>query len=240
MIYAVITGASRGIGSALANECANAGYGLILTCEKNIELLEMLKSSIETKNPKLKESIHCIKGNLNENILNALLKKDDQIFLLINNASKANYKLLQDLTIEEWNDLLKSNLTTVFENTKAVLHNMIHNKQGIILNISSMWGLVGASNEVAYSATKGGVNIFTKALAKELEPNNIETFALALGMVDTDMNKHLTKEERKAVENTLTNKKMFSKEEIANKIFDIIKYHKFKNGEIIEINNGLK
>ena len=116
---------------------------------------------------------------------------------------------------------------------------MIHEKNGLIINISSIWGIVGASLETIYSGTKGFVNTFTKALAKELEPSNIDVIAFALGMVDTEMNSHLSDDEKNEIAKSLDGGKLFTKEEIAQKIFEHATNKNFKTGDIIPLDNGL-
>ncbi|MDO5564356.1 MAG: SDR family NAD(P)-dependent oxidoreductase [Eubacteriales bacterium] len=219
MSYVIITGASRGIGKALSYEYAKQGFDLILTCEKNIKILIQNANDIKEKYNK---KVYAIKGNINREYLNEIVNSKEDIYMLINNASKANYNLLQDVTKDEYDDIINSNLTTVFENTKAVLPRLIHQKKGIILNITSIWGLIGASNEVIYSMTKGGVIAFTKALSKEIFESNIECFAIALGSVKTDMIKNYE------TKNTITI------EEAASFISHTTRNHNYKTGEIVE------
>lgn len=229
-MYAVITGASRGIGKSLAYKFAEHGYDLILTCEKNIKLLDDIKNDIEHSYNR--------KVNVKTGLLEEKDLKDD-IYILINNAGKCDYSLLQDITYEKYKELLYSNLDYTFLTTRLISKNMIKSKQGIIINISSMWGIIGASMETIYSMTKGGINAFTKALSKEFKDSNVDVIAFALGAVDTDMNNHLNVDERKNFLKTLDNEKMFTADEIANIIYDIVSNKKFKTGDIIEINNGL-
>ena len=117
---------------------------------------------------------------------------------------------------------------------------MIHEKNGLIVNISSIWGIVGASLETIYSGTKGFVHTFTKALAKELEPSKIDVIAFALGMVDTEMNSHLSAEEKNEIASSLDNGKLFTKEEITQKIFEHVTNKNYKTGDIIPLDNGLQ
>ena len=229
-MYAVITGASRGIGKSLAYKFAENGYDLILTCEKNIKLLDDIKNDIE--------------NNYNRKVvikMGLLEERDIQedIYILINNAGKCDYSLLQDTTYEKYKELIYSNLDYTFLITKLVSEKMIKSKQGVIVNISSMWGILGSSMETVYSMTKGGINAFTMALAKEFKDSNVDVIAFALGTVDTDMNNHLNEDERKSFLKTLDDGKMFTADEIANTIYDIVSNKKFSTGDIIEINNGL-
>ena len=249
MARVFITGASRGIGSALASIFAESGYDLILSCDKNYNLL---KADAEKLSKKCDINITVVRYDKNQNKfqLEESYGDNNQIYfdekenniktdILINNASKALYGLFQDTKEEEWNEIINSNLTTLFHATKASLPYMIHEKNGLIINISSIWGIVAASLETIYSGTKGFVNTFTKALAKELEPSNIDVIAFALGMVDTEMNSHLSDEEKNEIAKSLDNGKLFTKEEIAQKIFEFVTNKNFKTGSIISLDNGL-
>ena len=231
-MYVIITGASRGIGLELAKIYASHKYDLILTCKNNIDKLNQLKNELENE---FKIKAHIKQGNLDENFLNNI----DDIYMLINNAGIADYRMLIDTDLDKYYELIDSNITTNFINTKTVLPTMIKQKQGIIVNISSVWGLYGSSMESVYSLTKGAINSFTKAIAKEYVESNIDCIAFALGMVDTDMNKKFTKEELDGIVNKLDNKKMFTATEVANYIYDTVLNHKYTTGDIIEYNNGL-
>ena len=230
-MFVIITGASRGIGKALAYKFASKNYDLILTCEKNIKLLDEIKSDIENKYGK---KVITKMGLLDDNEI------PSDTYILINNAGKCDYNLLSDITYERYKEIIYSNLDYNFLTTKAVSQVMIKNKQGIIANISSMWGILGASLESVYSLTKGGINAFTKSLAKEFNESKVDVIAFALGAVDTEMNSNLKGSEREEFLNSLDEKKMFTVSEIADKIYSIISERKFKNGDIIELNNGLK
>lgn len=233
-MYVVITGASRGIGRALAYTYASHKYNLILTCEKNFALLEQIKKElIDLYNIKV-----IIKSGLivEDDIKNI----NDDIYILINNAGKCQYDLCQDITYEKYKEIIYANLDYTFLTTKLIINKMKKNHFGVIINISSMWGIYGASNESIYAMTKGGINAFTKSLAKELEPIGVDVVAYAIGAVDTEMNNHLSFEEKKDFESTLTNKRMFTPNEIANTIYDETLKHAYKSGDIIELNNGLR
>ena len=229
-MYIVITGASRGIGKTLAYKFAEHGYDLVLTCEKNIDILNDIKKDIEER---FKRKVIAIKGEIEENVL------PDDIYILINNAGKCDYSLLQDVSIDKYKELIYSNLDYTFITTKLVSRKLLKAKQGIIINISSMWGILGSSMETIYSMTKGGINAFTKALAKELKDSNVDVIAFALGAVDTDMNKHLSAADKDKFLDTLTDKRMWTVDEIADKIYEVTMGKKYKTGDILEINNGL-
>ena len=229
-MFAVITGASRGIGKALAYKFASGGYDLILTCEKNIKILDDIKIDIEhTYNRK----VIVKQGLLNE----ADLPND--IYILVNNAGKCDYSLFQDVSYDKYKEIVYANLDYTFLTTKLISKTMIKAKLGVIINISSMWGILGSSMESIYSMTKGAINALTKSLAKEFKDSNVDVLAFALGAVDTEMNNHLNDEEKKDFVMSLENGKMWSPDEIARKIFDITTFKNYNTGDIIELNNGL-
>ena len=229
-MFVVVTGASRGIGKELAYKFASHNYDLLLTCENNINELTNIKNDIESKFGK---KVIIKKGLIEENEL------PNDIYILINNAGKCDYNLLQDINYDRYKEIIYSNLDYTFLTTKLVSGLMLKNKQGIIVNISSMWGIYGAALESIYSMTKGGINAFTKSLAKEFKESNVDVIAFALGAVDTDMNKHLSEEERKSFELSLDNGRMFTAGEVADRIYEIVSTRKYESGDIIELNNGL-
>ena len=229
-MFAVITGASRGIGKALAYKFASGGYDLILTCEKNIKILDDVKIDIENM---FNRKVIIKKGLLEEKDL------PNDIYILINNAGKCDYSLFQDVSYDKYKEIVYANLDYTFLTTKLISKTMIKSKLGVIINISSMWGILGSSMESIYSMTKGAINALTKSLAKEFKDSNVDVLAFALGAVDTEMNSHLTEDEKIDFLNHLENGKMWSPNEIARKIFDIIIFKKYNTGDIIELNNGL-
>ena len=193
----LVTGASRGIGRAVAELFADYGYLVVLNASGERELKETA-SAIEAK------GIPCVmaQGDIaNPAVVQNLFRSIEKISreqgyentldILINNAGIAHIGLLQDMTREEWDRIVNVNLGAVFNTCKEAIPYMMKHHSGRILNISSVWGVTGASCEVAYSATKGGVNAFTRALAKELAPSGIAVNAIACGAIDTSMNDHL-------------------------------------------------
>ena len=201
MKTAFVSGASRGIGRGIASALAAEGYSLALTCEKNIDALNGLAEELRSEYGIQVLTYVCDMGDSTavENMAADVLKTFPAIDVVVNNAGISYVGLITDLSVEEWNRIVSVNLSAAFYTTKAFLPGMIHNKSGHIINISSMWGNVGASCEVAYSATKGGINAYTKALAKEVAPSGINVNAIACGVIDTDMNGHLDSEEKQAL-----------------------------------------
>ena len=146
--------------------------------------------------------------------------------------------ILDAMSIDSWNNVIQTNLTSVFSCCKCAMPSMIHKKQGCIINISSVWGNVGASCEVAYSASKGGVNSFTKALAKELAPSNIQVNAIAFGAIDTDMNKFLNEEERLSLISEIPAGRLASADEAAQLISAVTDCGTYLTGQIISMDGG--
>ncbi|QFJ54834.1 elongation factor P 5-aminopentanone reductase [Pseudobutyrivibrio xylanivorans] len=237
---ALITGASRGIGKAIARALASDGYHLALFCHSNIEMLRDLAQEL-TEEYKVEVYTYC--GNIADfeftvTSCEDALDKLGRIDVLINNAGKASIGLLTDMTAMDWNSMLGTNLSSLFYTAKAIVPSMIRHKSGNIINISSMWGSVGASCEVAYSATKGGMNAFTKALAKELAPNGVAVNAIACGVVDTDMNGMLSPEEKAELAEEIPVGKFCTPDEIAEVVLGIIKAPSYMTGQIIGVDGG--
>ena len=233
---ALITGASRGIGKAIAEQFAAAGYDLVLTCLHSEEIILQLKSKLEHT-----YQIKCTTfvGDMGDcDCVEALSKILPPINVLVNNAGISYVGLLQEMSLEDWNRILNTNLTSAFLLTKKILPGMIARKQGKILNISSVWGNVGASMEVAYSASKGGLNSFTKALAKELGPSNIQVNAIACGIIDTDMNHYFSKEDIASIVSEIPADRMGKAEEVAKVALQLITDNEYLTGQIITLDGG--
>ena len=236
MKTALVTGASRGIGLAIATILAQNGYNLHLTCKNSYKQLQKIAKNLsETYN------ITCTAhrtdmGNFAE--VWTLFSGIDTLDVLINNAGISHIGLLQDTTVDEWQKVIDTNLSSVFFTCKLAIPKMLENKDGAIINISSVWGDVGASMEVAYSASKGGVNAFTKALSKELAPSNITVNAISCGVIDTDMNKCFSKNEMKALINEIPANRLGTPAEVAELTLQLINSPKYLTGQIIGINGG--
>lgn len=237
---ALITGASRGIGAALAETFARAGYQLTLCCQHSEEKLMTLAR-------RLQEQYHTTVlvriGDVGDYafvkaMVDATLEAFGAIDVLINNAGISYIGLLTDMSIEDWNRIVATNLTSVFSTCRCVVPSMVHNKRGRIINISSVWGNVGASCEVAYSACKGGINSFTRALGKELAPSQITVNAIACGVIDTDMNRCFSEEERAELITEIPAERMGRPEEVAELAFSIASGHAYLNGQIITLDGG--
>ncbi len=237
---ALITGASRGIGKAIATALAAEGYHLALFCHNNIDLLNELAQELRDQ---FKVEVYTYSGDISDSgftipACDDALEKLGQVDVLVNNAGIAHIGLLTDMTLDQWDNMIGTNLSPLFYTAKAIVPAMVNRKSGNIINISSMWGTVGASCEVAYSATKGGVNSFTKALAKELAPNGITVNAITCGVVDTDMNGMLSDEEKAELAEEIPVGHFAAPSEIAEAVLSIIKAPSYMTGQIIGVDGG--
>ena len=213
----LVTGASRGIGKACAIHFAKEGWHVFLNCRKSISELQATADFITKETSGSCEILPGDVGVPSEvgRIFDQIEMSGSGLDVLINNAGIAWMGLLTDMSIEEWNRMISTNLSSAFYCCRAALPYMIHQKAGRIINISSMWGTVGASCEVAYSATKSGLNGLTRALAKELAPSNIQVNAIACGVIDTVMNDLLDAEEKAALAEEIPAGRFGTPEEVA-------------------------
>ncbi len=237
----LITGASRGIGRALALAFAKEGcYGLALTCGHDYPALEETAALCRqhTKLPCHTFQCDCGSAVETETLFRQLEQRGFPIHILINNAGISRIGLIQDMDPGEWNRLLSTNLSGAFLTCRQVIPQMLRNGFGTILNISSVWGAAGASCEAAYSASKGGLNAFTRALAKELAPGNIQVNAIACGLIDTQMNRFLSSEEQAALLTEIPAGRMGTPEEVAELALLLVKAPAYLTGQIIGLDGG--
>ena len=237
---ALITGASRGIGRAIATAFARAGCNIVITCSKSEQELLELQTELETK---YAVDVLASIGDISdyqyvEHLFFHIAERFHGVDILINNAGISYVGLLEDMTIDEWNRIIGVNLTSVFSTCKLAIPHMLAEKSGKIINISSVWGNVGASCEVAYSACKGGMNAFTKGLAKELAPSNIQVNAVACGAIDTDMNHFLEKEELEALKEEIPAGRLAKPEEVAQLLLQLARSDSYLTGQIIGFDGG--
>ncbi len=236
----LITGASRGIGAAIAHRFAKEGYSLVINCSKSEEALLTLKKELE-------ELYHipilASVGNVGDStyvcrLFDEIKDTFGNIDVVINNAGISHIGLLTDTSFEEWDNIMHTNLSAAFYTSKLAIPYMLSKHAGKIINISSVWGNVGASCEVAYSASKGGLNTFTKALAKELAPSNIQVNAIACGCIDTAMNQCFSQEERAALEDEIPAGRFGTPEEVAELTYTLASDHNYLTGQIISLDGG--
>jgi len=233
---ALITGASGGIGQAIARTFAENGYHLIIAGHTAVDKLEQLKFDLEST---YKISCRTFIGDLgNEESVYKLYSNIEEIDVLVNNAGISYVGLLSDMTLEDWNHIINTNLTSAFLCSKHAIPLMLKKHVGKIINISSVWGFTGASMEVAYSASKGGMNAFTKALAKELAPSNIQVNAIACGLIDTVMNKNLSSEELIEIIKEIPANRIGFPKDIAEIVFDLCNGKSYITGQVISVDGG--
>ena len=234
----LITGASGGIGRVVAIAFAKHKCNLIGCAKTNAKGLAETKKTIEDTGVKCYTSI-CDITNENAVIdfISSSTKEIGSVDILVNNAGISFIGLIQDMSIDEWNNVINTNLTSVFLMSKHIIPYMIKKQKGHIINISSVWGNVGASMEAAYSASKGGLNSFTKALAKELAPSNILVNAVSPGFINTEMNKCFDNEELNAIFDEIPLGRGGEVDEVAEFVYKIAR-SKYLTGQIITIDGG--
>lgn len=234
----LITGASRGIGHALALAYAGKQYNLVI-CGRNSRTLENTADEIRLLGADCL-AVTCDVGKYEEvkALFDRISERFGNIDVLINNAGISHIGLIQDMSIDDWNNIVNTNLSSIFSTCKLAIPDMIRNHSGSIINISSVWGVCGASCEVAYSATKGGINAFTKALAKELAPSGINVNAIACGVIDTDMNRCFSDEERQNIIEEIPAGRMGSPDEVASLALSISEGSNYLTGQIIVLDGG--
>lgn len=230
----LISGASRGIGRQIAIDLSQTGYTVIANYNKSEQSAKELQTQFNIDTFQADIS----KGTEIKQLTDYVLKKYGKIDVLINNAGISQTKLFTDITDEDWNQMINTNLYSAFKLTQKCLPNMIHNKSGCIINISSMWGQVGASCESLYSITKAGIDAMTKSLAKELGPSGIRVNSIAPGFIDTDMNKCYSKEDVQGIISETPLEKIGHPSDISKCIKWLIE-DQFTTGQIISINGGL-
>lgn len=235
----LVTGASRGIGKAIAVKYAKKGYNVVINCVRNEQLLNQAKKEIED----YQVSCMAYVGDMGDfekcqELFGLVKKQFGALDVLVNNAGISYIGLLQDMRPEDWDRVVRTNLTSVFNCCKLAIPGMISKGFGKIVNISSVWGVTGASCEVAYSATKGGINAFTKALAKELAPSGIQVNAIACGAIDTEMNHFLDDDELLHLIEEIPMSRLGKAEEVADLAYHLGYKSSYLTGQVISLDGG--
>lgn len=235
----LVTGASRGIGKAVAIKFAKKGYNVVISCVHRAEQLEQTRREIESFQAPCLAYLGDM-GDLKscETLFSQIRSRFGGVDVLVNNAGISYIGLLQDMSSEDWERMLHVNLTSVFNCCKLAIPYMVRQKQGKIVNVSSVWGVVGASCETAYSATKGGINALTKALAKELAPSNIQVNAVACGAIDTEMNQWMEEDELIALVEDIPAGRLGSAEEVADLVYRLGYKNAYLTGQVIGLDGG--
>lgn len=238
--YVLITGASHGIGRATARAFASHGYPLILNGFRSPKALKDLGEELRKQYHVLCETTIGDAGDASyvQNLFEELDARNISPEILVNNAGMAHIGLFQDMSPDEWQRILNTNLTSCFLFCRSAIPRMLRRGTGSIINVSSVWGNVGASCEAAYSATKGGINALTRALAKELAPSHIRCNAVAFGAIDTAMNHFLDQEETASLLDEIPAGRMGTPGEAAALIYDLAVNHPYLTGQVVTMDGG--
>lgn len=238
MSTAIVTGGAKGIGRAIVKEIAKKGINVVINYNKSKEQAEELQKELTDNGYKVEiYKADVSKREQAKELIEFAQKQFGSIDILVNNAGIDQFKLFTDITDEDWNNIIQTNLTSVFYTTQEAVKNMIKNKKGCIINISSIWGITGASCEVAYSVSKAGIDGLTKSLAKELGPSNIRVNSIAPGIILTEMNKRLNTDEIEEINSQIPMGRFGTPEEIAKCVNWLIE-DTYTTGQIISPNGG--
>lgn len=235
---AIVTGGSRGIGAAIVKMLVEKGYNVVINYNKSVQEAKKMKEEFTSRG----YIVEIFKADVSKReevkkIVEFTIEKFKNIDVLVNNAGISQTKLFTDITDEDWENMVNTNLNSAFYMCQEVVPNMIHNKKGCIINISSIWGITGASCEVHYSVAKAGVDALSKALAKELGPSGIRVNSIAPGIINTDMNKHLNEKEIQEIEDEIPLCKIGKTQDIAKCVKWLIE-DEYTTGQIISVNGG--
>lgn len=234
----IVTGGSRGIGKCLVENLARDGYNVLLNYNKSEKQARKIQEDL------MKDGIiiEIFKADVSKKeqvkaMVEFALKKWGSIDVLINNAGIAKLQMFQDVTEEDWNEIIDTNLKSAFYASQEVLQSMIHKKKGLIINISSMWGQVGASCETVYAISKAGIDAMTKSLAKELGPSNIRVNSISPGVIDTEMNSKIDEHIKNQIKDETPLRKIGEPIDIYQCAKWLIE-DEFTTGQVIGINGG--
>lgn len=238
MNTAIVTGGAKGIGRAIVKEMAKKGINVVINYNTSKEQAKKLQRELTDNGYKVEiYKADVSKREEVKELIEFAKKQFGDIDILVNNAGIDHFKLFTEITDDDWSNVIQTNLTSVFYTTQEAVKNMLKNKKGCIINISSIWGITGASCEVAYSVSKAGIDGLTKSLAKELGPSNIRVNSVAPGIILTDMNRNLTNEEIDEVDSQIPMGRFGTPEEIAKCVSWLIE-DTYTTGQIISPNGG--
>ena len=241
MKYALITGASGGSGAATARAFAQAGYGVAIHAHRSVDKLHALAQELSALSVPVLEVCADLSDPVQaKTMVDNVLEKFCQLDILVCCSGLSHVGLVTDIDPQQWKTLFGVNVDGMHYCSQAVLPHMVHRKEGCILTVSSMWGQVGASCEVAYSATKGAVIAYTKALAQEVGPSNIRVNCIAPGVIATEMNAHLSPEDLEALADETPLGRIGTPEECAAcALFLASEGASFVTGQVLAPNGGL-
>lgn len=232
----IVTGSSRGIGAKVVEKFAKGGNRVILNYNKSGVEAEKIKNEFPDNVVLYRADVS--KFDDVKKMCDYCINEFGSIDVLVNNAGISQIKPFADITEEDWDSIMAVNLKGVYNCTKCVIDNMIHNKSGKIINIASIWGEVGGSCEVHYSASKAGIIGFTKALAKEMGLSNIQVNCVSPGIIDTDMNRmHDLDELKKEVPLN----KIGTPDDVANLVYFLASDEaNYITGQVLSVNGGME
>ena len=234
----IVTGGSRGIGAAIVKELAKEKYNVVLNYNNSEIAAKQIQEELEQQGIR----IEIFKADVSKReevnkMVQYVIEKYGKIDILVNNAGIDLVKIFTEVTDEEWNYVINTNLYSVFCVSQEVAKNMINEKSGVIINISSIFGIIGASCESIYAVSKAGIDALTKSLAKEFSLSNIRVNSVAPGLIDTDMNKDLSEEDVKNIEAEIPIRRIGKPEEVAKTVKMLIE-NDYITGQVIEVNGG--
>lgn len=236
----IVTGGARGIGREVTTQLCSKGYNVLINYNKSEQIALDLALSLKEEGRR----VEVFKADISkrcevDNMVEYCMLKFNSVDILINNAGIAQSRLFTDITMDDWKRMIDVNLTGTFNCIQSVLPQMINKKEGKIINISSIWGMVGASCEVHYSAAKAGIIGLTKALAKELGPSNITVNCIAPGVINTEMLSGYSEKEMKELETEIPVKRLGEPSDVANLVtFLASESSSYITGQIISPNGG--
>lgn len=237
---AIITGGTRGIGKGIALEFAKEGAIVVLNYLKNDENAKQTLKEIE----EIGAACILAKGDVSnytytKELIADTINRLGKVDILVNNAAISKVGLFMDETEESYEEIMNTNFKSVFNTCNCVIEHMQSRREGAIINISSVWGNIGASCEVLYSASKGAINSFTKALGKEVAPNGVRVNGIAPGVIDTEMNRWMNSEEKEALNEEIPMGRFGLASEIGRAaVFLASSESSYMTGEVININGG--
>ena len=234
----IITGASKGIGREIASRLSRIGYIVIANYNKSEKEAMQLKKELEDEGRYIdifKADVS--KQNKCKELVEYTIKKYKKIDILINNAGIDKIQLLQEVTRNDWEEIIDTNLYSAFCMCQEVAKNMINNKEGCIINISSIWGQIGATMEIVYSISKAGMDGLTKSLAKELGPSGIRVNSIAPGIIDTQMNSQIDEKTIEQIKQEIPLEKIGKTTDIAKCVEWLIEDN-YTTGQVISVNGG--
>ena len=231
---AIVSGGSRGIGASIVETLASSGFDVVLNYRFSANKANDIASKFS--------NVVTFQADVSDHaqvksLVDFTISKFGRIDLLVNNAGIDFINTLSDTSDSDFDTVLRNNLYSAFYLSKEVSPYMINAKSGLIINISSIWGIVGASCETAYSVSKAGLDAMTKSLAKELGPSNIRVNSIAPGIIDTDMNSFLSKEELSEIVNDIPLERIGLPSDVANTVLFLDK-NSYITGQVIQVTGG--